>query len=209
MGSSRRQLRATRDQLPAAPRRKAGCFRVRHLASGGNETILLQMERTKTIRWSDPSAGAEAARTLSGIEWLRAMSRRDAPPPPLADVLGFELEQIEEGHVVVTLEPAEYHYNPMGVLHGGMAATLFDSSLGCAVQTMLPPAHAAPTMQLQVNYVRPITVKTGKVFCSGRVIHVGKRSATAEGRLTDSDGKLYAHATGTFIVTELDDNSAR
>ena len=182
---------------------------LKHLAQGVNETILPQMERTKTVRWSDPSDGAEAARNLSGIEWLRAMARREAPPPPLADVLGFRLEQIEEGHVVVTLEPAEYHYNPMGVLHGGMAATLFDSSLGCAVQTMLPAAHAAPTMQLQVNYVRPISVRTGKVFCSGRVIHIGKRSAIAEGRLTDTNGKLYAHATGTFIVTELDDESAR
>jgi uncharacterized protein (TIGR00369 family) len=167
------------------------------------------MERTKTVQWSDPSEGAEAARALSGIEWLRAMARREAPAPPLADVLGFKLEKIEEGEVIVTLEPAEYHYNPMGVLHGGMAATLFDSSLGCAVQTMLPPAHAAPTMQLQINYVRPVSVRTGKVYCSGRVIHLGKRSATAEGRLTDRNGKLYAHATGTFIVTPLDLDSAR
>lgn len=167
------------------------------------------MQRTKTVHWSDPSAGALAARTLTGIEWLRAMARQEAPAPPLADVLGFRLEQIEKGEVVVTLEPQEYHYNPMGVLHGGMAATLFDSSLGCAVQTMLPPAHAAPTMQLQVNYVRPVSVRTGKVFCSGKVVHLGNRSATAEGRLTDREGKLYAHATGTFLVTELDDRSAR
>ena len=148
-------------------------------------------------------------RTLTGLEWLRAVARREAPPPPLADVLGFELEQIEKGSVTVTLEPQEFHYNPMGVLHGGMAATLFDSSLGCAVQTMLPPGHAAPTMQLHVNYIRPITVKTGKVFCTGSVIHVGKRTATAEGRLIDRDGQLYAHATGTFIVTQLDAREAR
>ncbi|HEX6576324.1 MAG TPA: PaaI family thioesterase [Gemmatimonadaceae bacterium] len=167
------------------------------------------MERTKTVTWSDPSAGREAARTLTGLEWLRAMARREAPPPPLAEVLGFELEKIEEGIVVITLEPQEYHYNPMGVLHGGMAATLFDSALGCAVQTMLPPAYAAPTMQLQINYIRPITIGTGKVFCNGATIHVGKRSATAEGRLTDSDGKLYAHATGTFIVTALEEKAAR
>ncbi len=167
------------------------------------------MDRTKTVTWSDPSTGAEAVRTLTGLEWLRAVARREAPPPPLADVLGFELEQIERGSVTVTLEPQEFHYNPMGVLHGGMAATLFDSSLGCAVQTMLPPGHAAPTMQLQINYIRPITVATGKVFCTGSVIHAGKRSATAEGRLTDRNGKLYAHATGTFIVTQLDAREAR
>lgn len=167
------------------------------------------MERTKTVSWSDPATGTDAIRTLTGLEWLRAVARREAPAPPLGDVLGFHLEQIEKGSVIVTLEPQEFHYNPMGVLHGGMAATLFDSSLGCAVQTMLPPAYVAPTMQLQVNYIRPVTVATGKVFCSGNVIHVGKRSATAEGRMTDRDGKLYAHATGTFIVTPLDAREAR
>ena len=167
------------------------------------------MARTKTIEWSDPSAGLDAARSLSGIEWLRAMVRREAPPPPLADVLGFRLEQIEEGTVTVTLEPEEYHYNPMGVLHGGMAATLFDSALGCAVQTLLPPGHAAPTMQLQVSYIRPVSIETGKVFCTGKVIHSGKRSATAEGRITDVSGTLYAHATGTFIITKLDERSSR
>jgi uncharacterized protein (TIGR00369 family) len=137
------------------------------------------------------------------------MARGEAPPPPLASVLGFRLEDIEEGSVVVTLEPEEFHYNPSGVVHGGIAATLFDSSLGCAVQSLLPPAHIAPTLQLQVNYIRPITIRTGKVFCSGKVVHMGKRSATAEGRLTDGDGKLYAHATGTFILTGPEDRTAR
>ena len=108
----------------------------------------------------DPSKGAEAAGTLTGIEWLRAMARREAPPPPLADVLGFSFDrEIEAGEVTVTLEPQEYHYNPMGVLHGGMAATPSDSSLGCAVQSLLPPGYIAPTMQLQVSYVRPVTVQ--------------------------------------------------
>lgn len=137
------------------------------------------------------------------------MARGEAPPPPLASVLGFRLEDVEEGSVVVTLEPEEFHYNPSGVVHGGIAATLFDSSLGCAVQSLLPPAHIAPTLQLQVNYIRPITIRTGKVFCSGKVVHIGKRSATAEGRLTDGEGKLYAHATGTFILTGPEDRTAR
>lgn len=167
------------------------------------------MERTRTVTWQDPALGVEAATTLTGVEYLRAMARGEAPPSPLALVLGFRLEEIEEGRVVVTLEPAEYHYNPLGVVHGGLAATLFDSSLGCAVQSLLPPAHVAPTLQLQINYVRPITVSTGKVYCSGEVVYMGRRSATAEGRLTDSDGKLYAHATGTFILTGPEDRKAR
>ena len=167
------------------------------------------MERKRIVTWEDPSQGVEAAGTLTGIEWLRAMARREAPPPPLADVLGFRLEQIEAGDVTVTLEPQEFHYNPMGVLHGGMAATLFDSALGCAVQSLLPPGYIAPTMQLQISYVRPVTVKTGKVFCTGKVIHMGKKSATAEGRLADKDGKLYAHSTGTFMLTGPEERGVR
>ena len=166
------------------------------------------MDRTRTVTWRDPAGGAVAAATLTGVEWLRAMARGDAPPPPLALVIGFRLEEIEEGRVVVTMEPAEFHYNPLGVVHGGIAAALFDSSLGCAVQSLLPPAFLAPTLQLQVNYVRPVKIETGTVYCSGVVIHMGKRSATAEGRMTDSQGKLYAHATGTFIITGPEDRKA-
>ena len=109
----------------------------------------------------------------------------------------------------MSVVPAEFHYNPMGVVHGGLAATLFDSSLGCAVQSMLAPAHAAPTLQLQINDIRPITIETGKVNCSGEVIHLGKRSATAEGRLTDASGKLYAHATGTFVIAGPEERRGR
>lgn len=167
------------------------------------------MSRTLTVSWRDPALGADAAATLMGIEYLRAMARGDAPSPPLSLVLGFRLEVIEEGRVIVTVQPAEYHYNPRGVVHGGLAAALFDSSLGCAVQSLLPPASAAPTIQLQVNYIRPITIATGKLSCSGEVIHIGQRSATAGGQLTDAAGKLYAHATGTFIIMGPEDLQGR
>jgi uncharacterized protein (TIGR00369 family) len=167
------------------------------------------VDRTRTVTWRDPALGVEAGATLTGVEYLRAMARGDAPPPPLALVLGFRIEDIEEGKVTITVEPAEFHYNPSGVVHGGLAATLFDSSLGCAVQSLLPPAHVAPTLQLTVNYVRPVTTETGKLFCSGEVIHLGRRTATAEGRLTDTAGRLYAHATGTFLVTGPEDRKGR
>jgi uncharacterized protein (TIGR00369 family) len=167
------------------------------------------MNRTRTVTWLDPALGIDAGTRLSGIDYLRAMSRGEAPPPPLALLMGFTLDEIEEGHVVMSVMPAEFHYNPMGVAHGGLAATLFDSALGCAVQSMLPPAYAAPTLQLQINYIRPITVTTGKMNCSGNVIHLGKRLATAEGRLTDSGGKLYAHATGTFVINGPEERRGR
>ncbi len=153
--------------------------------------------------WADPSLSARAAMSLSGIEWLRAMMHGEVPGPPLASLIGMTLVEINEGEVRVALTPAEYHYNPLGVLHGGVAATLFDSSLGCAVQTLLPPAMAAPTLVLQVNYIRPVTVETGRIYCSGRVVYAGKNTATAEGQLTDETGKLFAHATGTFVLQSL------
>lgn len=167
------------------------------------------MDRTRTVTWRDPALGFEAANTLTGVEYLRAMARGDAPPPPLSLFLGFNLAEIEEGRVTITVQPAEFHYGPLGSAHGGLAASLLDSSLGCAVQSMLPPAHVAPTLQLSINYVRPVTIETGKLFCSAEIVHMGKRTATAEGRLTDSDGKLYAHATGTFMITGPDDRKGR
>lgn len=163
------------------------------------------MNRTWTATWDDPASGIAAARRLNGAEYLRAIVRGDAPAPPFARLLGFELESVEEGKVTFVLEPGERHYNPFGVMHGGVAASLFDSALGCAVQSVLPAAKTAPTMELHINYIRPITVVTGRVRCSGEIVHVGKRSAVAEGRLVDNDGKLYAHATGTFIISELPD----
>jgi uncharacterized protein (TIGR00369 family) len=161
------------------------------------------MERKRTVEWQDPRSGVKSAMTLSGIEWLRAMAEGKAPAPPLSLLLGFRLTEISEGRVTVSVDPQEFHCNPFSVAHGGLASSIFDSALGCAVQSVLPPAMAAPTMQLQVNYLRPITVETGTLSCTGEVIHLGKSSAVAEGRLTDREGKLYAQATGTFALRPL------
>lgn len=161
------------------------------------------MNRTRSATWDDPAVGIAAARRMSGIEYLRAIAQGGAPAPPFARLLGFGLETIEEGEVSFAMEPAECHYNPFGVMHGGVAASLFDSALGCAVQSLLPAATMAPTIELHINYIRPIMISTGRIRCTGQVVHLGKHSATAEGRLVDMHGKLYAHATGTFVISEL------
>jgi uncharacterized protein (TIGR00369 family) len=160
----------------------------------------LETSRTRTITWEDPSSIAKLGQTMSGLEYLRAMQEGKVPPPPIALLFGMWIEEVSEGHVVFAAEPAEYHYNPIGTVHGGLAATLLDSALGCAIHSTLPAGTGYTTLQLNINYLRPITDKTGVVYCAGNVIHVGGRVATAEGRLTDEDGKLYAHATTTCII---------
>lgn len=156
--------------------------------------------RTRTISWEDPTTTAKFGQTMSGLEYLRAIQAGKVPPAPIAVLLGMWIEELSEGRVVFALEPAEYHYNPIGVVHGGLAATLLDSALGCAIHSMLPAGVGYTTLQLNVNYLRPLTDKTGTVYSEGKVIHVGGRIATAEGRLTDANGKLYAHATTTCII---------
>jgi uncharacterized protein (TIGR00369 family) len=114
--------------------------------------------------------------------------------------MNFGLAELEEGRAVFTVEPAEYHYNPIGVVHGGLAATLLDSAMGCAVHSTLPAGAGYTTLEVKVNFVRPLTAETGEVRCEAEVIHVGGRTATAEGKVLDASGKLYAHATTTCII---------
>ena len=157
-------------------------------------------ERTRTYTWDDPATGLSAARSLSGIEYLRAMQRRELPGPPIAATLDFMIAEIEEGWVVFTVVPAEYHYNPIGMVHGGLAATLCDSAMGCAVHSTLPAGTAYTTLELKVNYIRALTKETGLLRCEGKTIAVGGRIATAEARMTDEAGTLYAHATTTCLI---------
>lgn len=156
--------------------------------------------RTRTIEWEDPTIGAGAARTMSGLDYLRAMVRGEIPPPPIMATMGFEVETVEAGHVVFACAPAEYHYNPIGTVHGGLACTLLDSAMGCAVHSTLPAGVGYTTLELKVNFLRPLTARTGRVRCEGRTIHVGGSVATAEGRIVDERGKLYGHATTTCMV---------
>ena len=161
---------------------------------------LQETRRTRTITWEDPTISAKKGRAMSGLDYLRAIQTGELPPPPIAVLMNMDIAIIEEGRVVFTSEPAEYHYNPIGSVHGGFAATLLDSALGCAVQTMLPAGVGYTTLEIKVNYLRPMTSSTGTVYSEGKIIYSGGRIATAEGRITDASGKLYAHATTTCII---------
>ena len=158
------------------------------------------MDRSLAVQWTDPAALASAARSMAGIDFLRAMRDGDLPPPPIAVLLGFTLTQVEPGQVVFECTPGEQHYNPIGVVHGGLAMTLLDSAMGCCVQTRVPAGSGYTTLEAKTNLVRAITDKTGRLRAIGKVVHIGSRIATAEGRLEDASGKLYAHASTTCIV---------
>ncbi len=158
------------------------------------------VERRRTVKWEDPTPGTEASGKMSGLEYLRAITRDELPSAPMADLMGFWLSEIEEGRAVFEVEPAEYHYNPIGAVHGGLACTLFDSAMGCAVHTTLPAGTGYTTIELKVNLLRPITTETGRLLCEGKTVHVGGRIATAEARLTDEAGRLYGHATTTCMI---------
>jgi uncharacterized protein (TIGR00369 family) len=156
--------------------------------------------RSLEVSWSDPKRLADASRSMPGIEFLRAIRDRRLPAPPIAQLMGFDLVEVEPGHAVFECTPGEQHYNPIGVVHGGLAMTLLDSAMGCCVQTMMPDKTGYTTLEAKTNLVRAITSETGRLRAIGKVLHVGKRVATAEGRIEDLSGKLYAHATTTCIV---------
>ena len=135
-----------------------------------------------------------------GLSFLKAMIAGEFPAPPIAETVGFSLVEVELGRALFTATPAFRHYNPIGVVHGGFAATLLDSCVGCAVHTTLAKGEAYTTLELKINLTRALTDKVGPVFAEGRVIHRGRQVATAEGDLKDGAGKLYAHATTTCMI---------
>jgi len=158
------------------------------------------MARTLTVEWSDPAALAGAGRSMLGIDFLRAMRDGRLPRPPIAQLLGFNLIEVEPGLAVFECVPGEQHYNPIGVVHGGLAMTLLDSAMGCCVHTRMTAGATYTTLEAKTNLVRALTDKTGRVRAIGKLVHLGNRIATAEGRLEDDAGKLYAHATTTCMV---------
>lgn len=142
---------------------------------------------------------AEVGAHLTGLEQLRAMiagGRR----PGIAESLGFQLVEVDEGRAVFEGTPGLHVYNPINTVHGGYAATLLDSACGCAVHSKLGPGQAYTTLELKVAYHKAMTEKTGVVRAEGKVVSFGRRAAFAEARLTDASGRLYASATSTLLV---------
>jgi uncharacterized protein (TIGR00369 family) len=160
----------------------------------------LRGERSRTYEWDDPAISAAAARELDGVAFLTALLAGSLPAPPVARTLDFAPVTVQPGSVVFEFTPAEFHYNPIGSVHGGVLSTLCDSACGCAVQSMLPAGTYYTSLDLSVKFLRPVSSGTGRMTCAGTVTHLGGRSALAEARLTDAAGKLYAHATSSCMI---------
>jgi uncharacterized protein (TIGR00369 family) len=153
----------------------------------------------------EPAAGygvtpLEQVRGLDGLGLMKGIMDGRFPAPPIAKALGFSMSLVEHGRVTFDYEPVFDHYNPLGSVHGGVAATLLDSVMGCCIHTTLKPGFGFTTLEIKVNYVRAMTDKTGPVRAEGKVINVGSRVATSEGRLVDASGKLLAHGTTTCLI---------
>jgi uncharacterized protein (TIGR00369 family) len=145
----------------------------------------------------------ERARELPAIELFRAMAAGELPPPPIGHTMNFRMVEVEPGRVVFAGEPDGRYLNPIGVIHGGWISTLLDSCMACAVHSTLPAGQACTSVELKINFVRPVSEATGPVRAEGRVIHAGKTISTAEGKLTDAKGTLLAHGTTTVMTIAI------
>lgn len=158
-------------------------------------------KRSHTFTWEDPRAAVRVGSELNGLELMEKIVSGDVPPPPIMVLMNARLVKVSDGRAIFEAQPAEYHFNPMNHIHGGFAATLLDSAMGCAIHTTLSTGVAYTTVEIKINYVRPLSNRVGMVRCEGTAIHVGGRIATAEGRIVDQEGNLYAHGTTTCLIS--------
>jgi uncharacterized protein (TIGR00369 family) len=161
-------------------------------------------DRTRTFWWSDPAVSAGRVGALSGLDFLRAIGSGDLPRPPVMHLLGVAAVDATDEGVVVEMHPREYHYNPLGTVHGGVLATLLDTATGCAVHATLPAGWGYTSLDLTTKFLRPVTTASGLLRCVGAVVSRGRRTALAEARLHDAAGRLVAHATSSCLLFPVD-----
>jgi uncharacterized protein (TIGR00369 family) len=156
---------------------------------------------SRTFSWTSPGqADLAALLELDGLAQLQAMAEGTAPHPPIMDTLGVTGFRPEAGRVVVEMPAEEFHYNPLGGVHGGVISTLLDTAAACAVHTTLAPGELYTSVDLTVKFLRPVTVESGLLTCEGTVIQRGRRTALAQSQLADERGRLVAHATSTCMI---------
>lgn len=162
-----------------------------------------ETNRKRTYEWVNPLETAEKGKTMSGYDFLNGILKGEIPPPPIATTLDFHPLSLEEGKVIFEFEPREFHYNPIGSVHGGVISTVLDTVMGCALQSKLPQGVAYTTLELKINFIKAVTYKSGKMKAEGRIIHSGKSTALIEADLKDEEGKLYAHGVSTCMIFNI------
>jgi uncharacterized protein (TIGR00369 family) len=159
--------------------------------------------RARSYTWTDPRINASAVGRQSGLDLLRAMAAGELPSPPIMHTLGVERLEVDHGRVAVLMTAQEFHYNPLGSVHGGVIATLLDTATGCAVHTTLPEGSGYTSLDLTTKFLRPVTVESGQLRCEGTVVNRGRTTALSQAQLFDRAGRLVAHATSTCLIFEL------
>lgn len=157
----------------------------------------------RTYAWHDPAALAAAAAAQSGLDILRAMAEGRIPPPPVGSLVGVNGMTVEKGKVSIAFDPAEYHYNSMGTVHGGVIATVIDIVLGSAVHSTLKAGQGFTTLTLELKYHRAVTAKSGRLLATAEIVTRGREIVTAEAKLVDKNDRLFANATSTLMILRL------
>jgi uncharacterized protein (TIGR00369 family) len=155
------------------------------------------------LQWEDPMPALQRGMTMAPLDYLKEMMHGGIPQPPIGDVMNIWGVEIEPGRGVFAAEAGEEHYNPLGVVHGGFVATLLDTAMSCAIFASLPQGGMFSTLEIKVNYLRPLRADSGPVTCEGKAIHVGKTVATGEGRVVTEAGKLVATGTCTCMIFQV------
>jgi uncharacterized protein (TIGR00369 family) len=153
---------------------------------------------TKTYK----TVSADQQKGMSGLEFVQGLADGTLPLNTIAETLGYDVTEATVGRVVVAAEPTSAHLNPAGTVHGGLAATMLDSCMGLAIQSTLDKGVGSTTLEFKMSFIRPITPETGPIKAVGMVINRGRRVGTAEGRVTDSKGRLLVHGTTTCLILE-------
>ena len=158
------------------------------------------MTRERTYTWEDPKVLTDAGRDLSGLDFLSKIGNGELPEAPAGATTGIVPVAVGDGWAEFAMEPAEWHFNPIGSVHGGMLAGLADSALGCAVHTKLPAGTGYTSLDLAIKFTRAANLDSGVLRCRADVISIGRRTATAEAQVVDSSGRVVAHAIATCLL---------
>jgi len=160
-------------------------------------------QQSRTVTWHDPAPTVARGLSMPGIDYLKAMIAGELPPPPMARLMRFDLVDVEPGKVVFTCEPDASMFNPSGAIHGGLVCTVLDSVAGLALHSTLPAGKGYTSIEIKVNYLKPVRLDAGPLSATGTVVKSGARVGFTEGVVTDALGKVVATATSTLLIFDL------